>query len=65
MTDENGLATPFNDNLVLLAYVPLYSLTECRHTFLPSGIVERSTSTLAMASTSADADILTKKSAGH
>lgn len=33
-----------------------------KRTFLPSGIVERSTSTLAMAKTSAEADMLTKKS---
>ena len=31
-------------------------------TFLPSGIVDKSTSTLAMAKTSADADMFTKKS---
>jgi hypothetical protein len=34
------------------------------HTFLPSGITERSTSILAMAKTSADADMLTRKSVG-
>lgn len=33
-----------------------------RRTFLPSGMAERSTSTLAMARTSADADMLTRKS---
>ena len=34
-------------------------------TFLPSGMADRSTSTLAMARTSADADILTRKSASY
>jgi hypothetical protein len=33
-------------------------------TFLPSGMAERSTSTFAWASTSAEADMLTRKSVG-
>src|SRR5579862_929588 len=33
-----------------------------QRTFFPSGMADRSTSTLAMARTSADADILTRKS---
>ena len=61
MADKNGLASPFDENLFLSV---LTELLHCVvHTFFPSGIVERSTSTLAMARTSAEADMLTRKSA--
>jgi hypothetical protein len=64
VADEDWLATPFDDNLR-----PFSILNDPRNkrnisilTFLPSGIVDRSTSTFAIAKTSAEADIFTRKS---
>lgn len=70
MTDKNGFPAPFDYDLV-------YTLCErvivqagrgerverrAELTFLPSGIALKSTSTLACARTSAEADMLTRKS---
>ncbi len=64
VTDEDGLASPFDDDLYFLSISILLFRDRliARRTFLPSGMFCRSTSTLAMARTSADADMLTKKS---
>lgn len=69
VADEDGLASPFDNDLdVCLACqweeVRVLMMRRGSPTFLPSGIAERSTSTLAMARTSAEADMLTRKSAG-
>jgi hypothetical protein len=75
VANENGLSTPFDNDLKYhwRLEIKLYDgsnrsivirmLMCSRRTFFPSGIDERSTSTLAMAKTSADADMFTKKSA--
>lgn len=65
MADEYWLTAPFDDylfesvdqteNMVAVIRNP-------QHTFLPSGIEARATSTLACARTSAEADMLTRKS---
>ena len=66
MADEDGLATPFDD------YLFGENQYQCtcnnlgigpNHTFLPSGMAAKSISTFACASTSAEADMLTRKSA--
>lgn len=65
MADEDGLAAPFDDDLNL-NYQILKLKDGCEEencTFLPSGMAARSISTLACASTSADAAMLTRKSA--
>lgn len=63
MTDKDRFASPFDDDLETKIrphfHVPISSITL---TFLPSGMVVRSSSTLAWAKTSADADMLTRKS---
>jgi hypothetical protein len=67
VADEHRLASPFDNYLERAKscqwswFVMEFRKGEIR-TFLPSGIVDRSISTLAWASTSAEADILTKKS---
>lgn len=65
MADEDGLAAPFNDYLfdVVNGNYSAFSVRRTERTFLPSGIAAKSISTLACASTSAEADILTRKSA--
>jgi hypothetical protein len=66
VADEDGLASPLDDDL-MFSFHQLYLLHArfrwCRPTFLPSGMALRSTSTLAMAKTSAEADMLTRNSA--
>ena len=61
VSDEDGLATPLDDDLV-----PVRRRKEMQRafalTFLPSGMALRSTSTLAMARTSAEADMLVRNS---
>jgi hypothetical protein len=64
MADEHRLASPF-DNYLERAKSYQWSAGVGKgdiRTFLPSGIADRSISTLAWASTSAEADMLTKKS---
>lgn len=68
VADEDGLASPFdNDLLCLVCQFGAHWGGEVKggRTFLPSGMAERSTSTLAIARTSAEADILTRKSTAH
>ena len=71
VSDENGLAAPFNDDLYCVSIETPSNISlkillhPVRHTFLPSGIASRSTSTLAMAKMSAEADMLTRNSASH
>ena len=63
VTDENGLSTPLDDDLPNNNIIRIqYSRKFGKRTFLPSGIAPRPTSTLAWARTSADADMLTRKS---
>lgn len=69
VTDEHGLSTPLDDDLYSIIRVSHQNTgEECgivvlfERTFLPSGIAPRPTSTLAWARTSAEADMLTKKS---
>lgn len=61
VADEHRLATPFDNDLKDVEQIN-HSLSGVVYTFLPSGIAERSTSTLAIAKTSADADIFCRKS---
>ena len=70
MADEDGLAAPFDDDLFpgakAISTMPLQRSQPGKmeeHTFLPSGMAARSISTFACASTSAEAAMLTKKSA--
>ena len=72
MADEDGLAAPFDDYLFFVAIVSVMVIVATfagngerasERTFLPSGMAARSISTLACASTSAEADMLTRKSA--
>lgn len=67
VTNEDGLATPLDDNLLstpgLISIYSKNAMPDRSRTFLPSGIAPRPTSTLAWARTSAEADMLTKKSA--
>lgn len=68
VADEDGLASPLDDNLRsgLSVAIPAGRTAEPSTrllTFLPSGMAFRSTSTLAMAKTSAEADMLTRNSA--
>lgn len=70
MTDEYGFPAPFDYDLVhtlcerVIVQAAGGKVEERRAelTFLPSGIALRSTSTLACARTSAEADMLTRKS---
>lgn len=62
VTDEDGLATPFDDDLFDMISVCKLFRGVVRRTFLPSGMEPRAISTLAWARTSAEADILTRKS---
>lgn len=70
MTDENGFPAPLDYDLLhmlcerMIVQVGRGGRVERRAelTFLPSGIALRSTSTLACARTSAEADMLTRKS---
>ena len=66
MADKDGLPAPFDDDLDCLQNVNGLQYTDMtmvvKRTFLPSGIAARSISTLACARTSADADMLTRKS---
>lgn len=66
VADEDGLAAPFDDYLEKKFSVMRIEISGEERleylTFLPSGIAARSTSTLACARTSADADMLTRKS---
>jgi hypothetical protein len=67
VADEHRLASPFDNYLERAMSCQWSGLVigvregDIR-TFLPSGIADRSISTLAWASTSAEADMLTKKS---
>ena len=70
VADEDGLAAPFDDNLFHGAEaISTMALQRSQpgkmeeHTFLPSGMAARSISTFACASTSAEAAMLTRKSA--
>ncbi len=73
MTDENGFPAPFDYDLVCTLCERVIVQAgwgggggrverSAELTFLPSGIALRSTSTLACARTSAEADMLTRKS---
>jgi hypothetical protein len=64
VADEDGLASPFDNDLGGVSQRSRFGgvSRNCRRTFLPSGIAARSISTLAWARTSADADMLTRKS---
>ena len=64
MADEDGLAAPFDNYLTTEISTVAFQLggRRNRHTFLPKGMAAKSISTLACASTSAEADILTRKS---
>jgi len=63
--DEDGLAAPFDDDLGGVSGLwegGKMGGMEGGRTFLPSGMAARSISTLAWARTSAEADMLTRKS---
>ena len=68
VADEDGLTTPLDDDLEGSAVSGTSLQTDCRplgrgeRTFLPSGMAPRPISTLAWARTSAEADMLTRKS---
>lgn len=68
VTDEDGLAAPLEDDLlevnmsVMLFRCIYIRVPAGEPTFLPSGTVLKSSSTLAMARTSAEADMFIKKS---
>lgn len=66
VTDEDGLSTPLDDDLFgnVLGYFEGGTRASSR-TFLPSGMAPRAISTLAWARTSAEADMLTRKSVGE
>lgn len=69
VSDEDGFAPPFDDYLCFVVRVlPLEEMWRWERgkelTFFPSGIAARSISTFACARTSAEADMLTRKS-GH
>lgn len=61
VTDEDGLASPLDDDLRRIRKLTAM-MNSAILTFLPSGIDSRSISTLAWARTSAEADMLTRKS---
>jgi hypothetical protein len=61
VSDKDWLASPFYNDLYPVN-IPIRLQCRISHTFLPSGIEDKSTSTLAIAKTSAEADMLTKKS---
>ena len=75
VADEDGLAAPLDDDLygniwLVVGFWSFWGGEDvvrgvCVLTFLPSGMVFRSTSTLAMAKTSAEADMLTRNSAAN
>jgi hypothetical protein len=65
VTDEDGLATPLDDNLFGNVLGGVWETRAISRTFLPSGMEPRAISTLAWARTSAEADMLTRKSAGE
>lgn len=62
VTDEDGLAAPLDNDLCCLSCRPIQPQCLGGRTFLPSGMAARSISTLAWAKTSAEADMLTRKS---
>ena len=62
VSDEDGLASPLDNDLSHISPRKRASIGNGRRTFLPSGMAARSISTLAWASTSAEADMLTRKS---
>ena len=71
MADEDGLPAPFDDDLFRKENQYQFAFAAAgeereggkQHTFLPSGMAAKSISTFACASTSAEADMLTRKSA--
>jgi hypothetical protein len=68
VADEDGLASPFDNDLMCVSGCCGVAASvggAGRRTFLPSGMAARSISTLAWASTSAEADMLTRKSGGR
>jgi hypothetical protein len=65
VADKDGLTSPFDNDLVSVSGNWGCGWLGSRRTFLPSGIAARSISTLAWARTSADADMLTRKSVGR